>query len=465
MNRFLRIASFVLMGLFLASYSFLGAQTSLTSPIPKLGRDRAGLERRSLFLNAWVDADSEARARARRVLQLERDGADRISATPTVRALTKAWDALVHPEVDPFKPDPIRELALSLDLRVVPGFFTGQPEGEPQALTVRVAPLYATDIDVPVYISLFWVGEDGVELRARTEVVAPKAFTGAGFLMYVRAPTVIPGVWKLTCQIDLKEAKARGLSVPVVGLDEPKALIEGADLATQAQFSLLSEEGIRPTFFQSFLESIGVLPSNDREATWLGARLNGFDEGPLRELAKAGRQVWSVGAEAVSSPKKIILLLRPEDELPEAALVGALGEAWQAVGTENSWWVLSTDLRLRSDQGASLLSLATQLRAWKPDAELVLVGRGTALLELQMAQLHQVDWPFERLVLSTVLSPNTRPKKLPEIRGMIVTSDAGTRAETPLDLPGDWAWKKRTDPLVVTDLSLPGLVAAWLARK
>ncbi len=461
MNRFSRIVFFVVLVFGIPQWT---AQAASDPEIVTLARKRAGLERRALFLDAWTLADAAAQNRARRVLRVERDGADRIAAMPSVESLTLAWRVLTDENANPVETDLLRDFAESLDLRVVPGIYEGKPEGLPQALTVRVSSIYSVKLEHIVRVALIWIGEDGKEIRARSEPVAPKAFARGGFDMYVRAPSPVPGAWKLVCEVTQGTTSGRGVPISVIGLDQPAALLSSEDSQTRTEFELLQEHGVRPTFFRAFLELMGALPA-DAGADWVGARSDNIDHETFRSLEENGHHTWSVGANWVADPKCILVLLKPEEEAPEAALVGAVGHEWQLAARENSWWVLSTDLPLRSDEGASLLTLAGQLREWKPDAQLVLVGRGSALLELQMAQLHRPDWVFDRMALSTVLSPNVRPKNLPDFRGLFVSSDAATPGQEVVSTEGkqDWTWKKRTDPLVVTDLALPKLISEWLS--
>ncbi len=448
------------MSLAMASY-----QSAPEPGTQRLAAIRAGLERRALFLDTWQVSSVEAQTRARRVLQLERDGAERLAATPGVRALTKAWRSLVDDEEDSFEFPIEQQLVDSLDLRVVPGIYEGQPEGKPEALTVRVSSLYRVAVEQGVKLSLIWIGNDGAELRARTEPILPRAFDSTGFLMYIRAPSVVPGAWKLVPEIVSGEQSFRGIAVPVLGADEPDLLSAGSDEETRAQFKLLREHGIRPTFFRAFMKTVGLL-SAEEVFDWKGARLNAIESEPFRSLREDSVKCWSVGPGVVKTPKCIVLLLRPEDERPESVLVGAVGDAWSATASKHEWWVLSTSLRLRADEDPSLLSLATELKRKYPKAALVLVGRGAALLEVQLAQLHNPTWDLDALVLSTVLSPSARPRNLPNVKGLFVASDASRRGTEVLEEEGraTWIWDQRPAPMVVTDLELPSLIADFLAR-
>jgi len=441
---------------------FASAQDLQPAQVFTLASKQAGLERRARFTSAWAQADSNARARARRVLRLERDGAVRMAATPSVRALTKAWRALVDENGGPSsKPNVLRDLADSLDLRISPGIYEGQLEGRPEPLTVHVASLYEVKVDTAVHLSLFWVGTDGVEIHARTEPIAAEAFAGVGFPMYVRAPSPVPGLWELVCQVSLGEDAARGIPVPMLGLDQLDAMSESVEASTRQEFVLLRKHGLRPLYYQRFLHAIGVSPV----ANWQGAQRSSLEHEAVRALEQSGVDILSLGAEGLDSPKRILLLLRPEDEGPEAIFVGAVGKAWLRAAEQHSWWVISTDLKLRADKGPSLLAFAEQLKRWKPASELVLVGRGSALLELQLAQLHRPDWTFDKMVLSTVLASDARPRNLPDLPGLVVSSDAVQRGVEDLEREGQasWRWSKRTEPTVITDLELPALIAAWLA--
>ena len=441
-------------------------ETETELAVRSLGRLRATHERRALFLNAWEQASAGEQARAIRILRLEREGATRLTATPSARELTRAWSTLTRSEEDPFEPSSLRLLADSLDLRVLPGAFEGKPEGKPDHLTVRVTALYQEPIDHPLQVSLYWIHEDGREIRARTEVVAHRALSAIGFEMYVRAPTNLPETWSLVPEVSDGEESARGVPVTVMGLDQPEVLVREGDEGTAKDLKLLRLYGIRPLFLRAFQENLGVLSVDDQEA-WRGARPVESALEPFSLLRAAGVSCWAVGVEGVDSPRKVLILMRPEDERPETALAGAQGRVWSEAARSNGWWVLAPDLPLHSPEGPSILSIASRLSKLLPDAERILVGRGSALVELQLAQLHDLDWSVDRLVLSVVLSPSGRPRNLPALPGLFLSSNALETGSESLDLHAQemWLWEKRVEPPIITDLGLPLRLERWLSAE
>lgn len=425
--------------------------------------ERAGLERRALFLEAWERAGADQQSRAARVLRLEREGARRASSTPSVRALTRAWRALTLDDEDPFAPPPLRELADSLDLRVLPGFFEGQESGKPQPLTVRVSQLYLVNAETPVELTLTWKHSDGRTVHGRTEPIASRAFKGNGFIMYLRAPSVVPGAWTLEPKLEWEGESSVGVSISVLGIDHARELVEGADAQTVQDLELLRQYGIRPLFERSFLSTLGILPVED-ETGWQGARPLPLDDPALAKLQLESASVWGLGIAETDSPRAILFLLPPDDERPETAFVGRLGSEWGRVARENEWWIITSRLPLVADDAPSVLKLAKVMGELHSEAKRVLVARGSALLSIQMARLRKPDWNVEHMVVSTVLGGSAPPRNLPSVSGLFLSSDAHKKSEEVVGAEGapQWLFRRRTVPQIVTDLSLPGTIADWL---
>ena len=460
--------------MFMLVFIALAFATQKTNPsgpanpeLMALATKHAELERRAAFLNAWVRATPNVQAHASRMLIEERDGAVRVTAAPTARALTMATRVLRDGTPDAFAPNGLRDFAESLDLRVVPGLYSGVPEGLAESLTIHVNSIYPMPLDETVHCRLLWLGADGKEIQARSEPVEPLAFQGEGFRMFVRAPSSLPGEWQLVCELSLDGKSGRGVPVPVIGVDQRDELLAESEPASlHERFKLLAQYGVRPTFFAAFLDELGVLPIGSSES-WGGPRLNSLEHELFRTLDENGKRIWSLGDSSATSPACIVLLMKPEDESPEAAFVGAGGRAWGSAAERNNWLVLSSDLRLRSDEGPSLLTLAAELKKLHPESELVLIARGPAFLEVQLEQLREPKWIFDRLIVSTTLAPKWRPRNLPKLKTLVVTSEAadngGGLLETE-DGPKS-TWERRMTPRIATDLELPRLLSRWLAAR
>lgn len=442
---------------------------ALRPPAADVPARRANLERRSALLEAWEASDLRRRDAAVRVLAKHRKGAERPSSSPRAEALTEALRILVRDE-DAGEPlSATQRFVDSLDLRVVPGLYQGRPEGKPQPLVVRVVQLYHVPLEHAVEVSLIWISESGEEHRARTEPVVPAAFLNDGFEMFVRAPSNVPGAWSLVCEVAHHDVSARGIPVPVYGLDAFEDVVRTLEPDVRRELDALVETGLRPAFPRAFLEGVGLVATHDT-ARWSGARstrlpfesLSGLEQGAL----------WHVGV-SDTAPDRVVLFLPPEDEDPQAVFIGPGGAAWSSFARDHDAWLISCDLPLRRAEGASFFSLARELAAFAPEAEVQVVVRGAGLLQLALAFRDGSEPPFDGLLVSCVLASNREPRNLPAARGLLVVSEAeaaadvvelGTNAGSSHAASGEWSWVRRTHPWIVTDLELPALFSAWLRR-
>ena len=445
----------------IALCALLAASNSPSQTSLEVARGRANLERRSAFLELWEESDSRRKDAAIRIFKSHRAGAERRSALPRIEALTEAWRVLARPEDSG---EPLRHaqrFADSLDVRVVPGIYPGRPDGKPEPLTVRINQLYHVPLEHAVEVSLFWIGADGNEVRARTEPVMPLAFRKDGFVMYVTAPSVIPGTWSLVVEISIHGEKARGRPIPVYGIDALEEILQTLTPDVRREIDALLETGLRPAFPRAFLEEVGLVSTSDTDR-WSGARSGTASHELLREFG--GGTLWHVGV-SKREPRRVVLFMPPREEDPRAVFVGPVGEAWTEFARSHEAWLISSDLPLRSAGARSLMSIAGTLRERLPETEIFLVARGGALLDVALAFLDGTESPFDGLLLSLALASDKAPRNLPDVRGLAVVSEASKRLpRESLGNQTDWDWVRRTEPWILTDLELPELFSEWLAN-
>jgi hypothetical protein len=416
----------------------------------------AYVERRAAFERAWLAADDAARARVREDFAERRRGGvpavHHVSAAD-LATLTRELEGAARADAEAWG----QRVADALDLRVQPGAFEPARGERGEPMIVRVLPLRAPgqggadEVD----LSLYWVGPDGREVRARTEPVHRDAFVLPGFEMYVFAPATDPGDWRLVPEVALGEERWRGRAVPVACVRDlfarfDRAVADGAPGAWKDALRRGVEHGVR-------------------DATW-GPLSELLERGaaapaPPQRSAVAGVAAASVALAPAGEARGIVVVVVPRAEDPEWSLVGPRGAAWRALPAAGQHLVL-TAAPIVAARGASALELCAALRALQPGLPLTLVVSGGDVGRLPIALAAAGgEPPIDRLVLHTLVSGDRAPRAplpgVPTLYAVPLDEDLA-RAEVE-GAPGV-SWWRRADPPAIVELALPGELARWLAE-
>jgi hypothetical protein len=432
-------------------------------------------ERAQQLLDAWKDAGDAQRDEVRELLKQMRRSNAPAAAPPTLLAIHAAWSALREPPKDPsLTEDPgLVELAASLDLRAVPGFFSAREEGEGDLVTVRVARLWPAKVESTVQVNLRWMNlsdsrseseGDGI---ARSEPATPGAFEGAGFDLFVRAPPSPAGTqWMLAVELVRGEAQAWSRGVIVQCVNDASAALE---IARDA----LEQPGPNRALAQALLAAglagarvpVGLLPSDvvdllrSPPPTRPGASPRPLD---LAFREASGRERWIWVWMPVEPVERALVLLAPQGEPPEAVFAGARGQRWREAAQSLSALLISTSVpRLGSEgDGAAevLARVQTLVQSIAPDLPIAIVARGDALDSLHPA-LAAGERPCSALIAAT---PREGAPRLDygELKTLILAPGGPETIET---LHGAVSWVHGERLLWLDELRLPELAASWFA--
>jgi hypothetical protein len=433
------------------------------------------VERAQQLLDAWSAASDAQRDSARELLlQMRRSNAP-AAAPPTLPAIHAAWREL-HQTADAAKPaaDPeLIELAASLDLRAVPGFFSAHTEGEGELITVRVSRLWPAKVGSTVQVNLWWrttadslVAADGVG-AARSEPATPAAFEGAGFDLFVRAPRSPAGTqWTLSVELKRGEETAWSRPVSVQCVSDASAVLEVARGA-------LEQPGANRALAQALLAvgltgarlPVGLLPSEVIDLLRHPPPIRpGALPRPL-ELAfieASGREHWIWAWMPVEPVRCAVVLLAPQGEPPEAVLAGQRGLRWRAAAQSRSALLISTSVPRLGSAGDGTADVLARVQALvqgiAPDLPIAIVARGDALDSLHPA-LAASARPCAALIAATPREGEPR-LEYGELKTLLLAPGGPDEIET---LHGAVSWVHGERLLWLDELRLPELATSWFA--
>ena len=441
------------------------------------------------FRSAWEDASSESRARVVEVMgSLRSAGApsewwpDLGSIEVGTRILNGLDDAAFLAEN---KAGALAVQAASLDLRVLPGAFEARSEGRTASLVVRVSPLFELREALEVKVSLIWVGPDGAEITARTEVISARAFSAPGFDMYLRAPHTRPGVWQLVAELtpmeeaSLEERKQAqvvaelagpvrshptfvpALADPVAELARERGLLATLQSGATGLSPSEQAERSRPVFALEHLLSDGLRLSPDRavpfEDYWRGRA------GSAAENWTARRELRT--AKGVGGQRGAFDFLRvtPSSQIGGDLQSGTSGAKWGILGEIHDvdpsrdgidpTIANALDELHSADWNASLEGEA------RPDRVLIL--RGDSLMATQMEALRNGPAPLEYLVIvANSWRPTPLFKTVPTL--FLTTSEA---AASIAGAASHVTTRVLPYSVFLSDLYVPRLIAEWLGER
>ena len=325
--------------------------------------------------------------------------------------------------------DELFALARALDLRVQPGTLhvDAAAEGEtmPGAreealasesgppLTVQATLLFPCAFVGRLTIELFWIAPDGRRLLARSEPFSAKALRIPGVPLYVRAPLEMvwsaagdgsaQGLWFLQPEIVVGDRRVVGLAVPVPVIDR----FDGRALE-QLGPERIEEETLRRTFgVRSLRPIVGRKVGHASDARERPAWEDAF-VGLDAHVIATPPALEEVAEDATAPRQPWFVLVAPHGEPAELLACGTPGEALARWAQETGCGILS--LAVGRDDRTRFLEALVALRATHPRAEVYVVGRGDAAVQLAMwassgAREAAEPWEMDGLVLCAERAP------------------------------------------------------------
>ncbi|MCP3920562.1 MAG: hypothetical protein GY711_33975 [bacterium] len=368
------------------------------------------VERRLALESAWDAASPGAQARARELLgRIPTDDA----FMPSARTISGALRVLrgLAPATA------VQRLVDSVDLRVMPGAFepTDHARGEPVIVVVRG--LYGTGLEeaeVSHRLRAVWVGPDGDEVLATTEMFHPRALR-AGFELYVHAPRSRPGAWRLIPEIDGE----RGFGVRVECVLD---LHDRVQASAERDVVLAVRHGVRDPLAPTVART---LDSAQRPVA-----------APVRGAAGAVLGWELIGEHEGSEP--VVLIQSPEHAEPAWSFAGPRARAWGKLAAVAGTRIIAT---------RDVARLARELRDGTP-APREIIG---IVPPPEAEDLREV---VDRLVILT--SAGDVPAGSCQL---VVRMGA---LEPSVSSEGGIARVAVTEPAALVDRVLPGWIARWL---
>lgn len=367
-------------------------------------------------------------------------------------------------------------LADAIDLRVAPGAFEARSEGRGESMTVHVSTLFdVLWLEGRVDLILFWIGEDGEELRARGEAILAGSFE-RGFPMYIRPPVSEPGRWRLVAELRTEKGSVRTHAVPVdcvAKLRERTARL--AELDTPLAVRLIAR--LRPLFAFG-ARSGDALPL----AHWFDLVEGEVGSSPLRPVSVAeslghGGEVWEIVPPEGASPTEVVLILTTPDEHPTDLLHEEIRAAWASSPNAPRRWVVAASLSTAAL--GDLVPLVSSLRARPGTERLTLVVRGENALfvpglllaaeraaeeeEESVKPVHGVD----ALVMAETSAARV-PPRVPLSIPILQIADEAPELALEEGVSSSGAFWRRISlavPRPVCHLELPGRIDAWSNEK
>ena len=419
------------------------------------------VERRLMLEEHWAGADTEQQDRIQQALRASAGRSQPALYAASAQQLTELCVLFETGGAD-FAAIPLqRRVACSLDLLVLPGAFNAMQGERGDAMIVRVLPAYTRlfkrYLPKELHLSLYWIGPEGQELRARTESVHRDALVLPGFEMYIHAPASKPGEWHLVPVVEWERTAGRGVPVPVECVRAPFK-----------RFDALSGSEARDPRGQDVLQRLSrILQHGVRDAFDPGVEelLQGAPEFLPPEPLFKGQSHTFIAGEKHAAPQHVILVVVPVLHEAEWSMAGAEALGWEALSRKLEGLVVLTDLPISSSQSEDALGLLQELGDLHPGIPrtLVLHGSGFGRLRLAAAKT-KARLPFERLVVDTVLHGG--PADLESAVDTLVISPMEAETTGLREVPqasGSSLYEARTlAPPVIAAAQIPDLLGSWM---
>jgi len=431
--------------------TLIGALTGCPQESPEELALSLRRERVELMRVRYQAASEERRHAALEVLKENRSAAnpegkelDHGSLDRVLSALESARGAGESPE---------QALANALTLRVVPGAFEARTEGLGEATTVHLVRGRDVVVEGDPVLSLYWLGPDGEEVRARREVM-PQAIVRAGSLeMFIRPPATKPGAWQLVCEVGTGERARRGEPVRVDCVSDLKE--RRSALATQPSGSMKG---------QTLGEVLAALCDRGVRHPVLGASAlltlaEGGALGRLRAVRHHGSLELHITPEV--EPTGTLVLAGGSTFSPLELAAGAASTAWLRYAESERARVILLDLPLSArGEGLSLPMRIIELREERPEDEFHLVAFGDVAGFVPSMRARYPGLPLDGVTLvSDSLKRTGRDPRL-DIRTMLVEC-SGESPEPVWSQEEGFGQVLIAEPFVLSAALVPELMIAW----
>jgi len=333
---------------------------------------------------------------------------------------------------------------------------------------VHVGMLLRPRLSGDLTLALVWGGPDGQQIVARREPATVSILID-GVPMFVRPPASQPGTWTLAVQVEREGLAARGVGIRVECLKDLRARAERAlrkaegvslgDARLQRSLRLLLELGVRTGVALSPGRTLALLEGGGAP-TWPRPVEQTFAE-------PGGREGWLWSLRPPGPLERTLVLVAPEEELPDLVFAGTLGERWLGLATEHRALLLSIDLPTSSADTtpaqlfARLRGVALELGA--PEAgELIVIGRGAAGVRLSYAVPRET---YDAAVLSTVLPMENASQVLEGVPRLLVAPGGSASFPDGAEPLDELVWVDGSPTSLFNDPRLPELVGTWLEAR
>ena len=431
--------------------TLLGALSGCTQESPE--EFALALRRERLEL---VRARYQAASEERRQAALEVLNESRSAANPEGKELDQSSLDLVLSALDPGREaaeSPEQALASALSLRVVPGAFEARAEGLGEATTVHLVRGRDVVIEGDPVLSLYWLGPDGEELRARREVLPPAIVRAGSLEMFIRPPATKPGAWQLVCEVGTDARARRGLPVLVDCVSDLKE--RRSALASQPPGSMKG---------QSLGEALATLCDRGVRHSVLGANAlltlaEGGALGCLRAVRHRGSLELHITPEV--EPTKTLVLAGGSTFSPLELAAGATSTAWLRYAESERALIILLDLPLSArGERPSLPMRIIELREERPEDEFHLVAFGDVAGFVPSMRARYPDVPLDGVTLiSDSLKRAERDPRL-DVRTMLVECSGGS-LEPVWSLEEGFGKALIREPFALSAALIPELMIAW----
>jgi hypothetical protein len=403
-----------------------------------------------------VRARYQAASEERREAALEVFKGLRSAANPEGKELDLNSIDLVLSALDPARlgaESPEQALASVLSLRVVPGAFEARSEGRGEATTVHLVRRRDVVIEGDQILSLYWLGPDGEEIRARREVV-PHAVVRAGTVeMFIRPPVAAPGPWQLVCEVGMDKRASRGLPVSVDCVSDLTAR-----RSALAALPAVSMRG------RTLGESLTALCDRGVRHSALGASelltlAEGGALGRLQPVTHHGSLELHITPE--SEPTGTLVIVGGSALSPLELAAGAASRAWLSFAESERMRVILLDLPLSARRGGlSLPMRIIELREERPEDAFHLVAFGDVAGFVPSMRTRYPELPLDGVTLvSGSLKRAGRDPRL-DIRTMLVEC-SGESLEPAWNKGEGFGQVLIREPFVLSAALIPDLMIAW----
>jgi len=423
-------------------------------------------ERRARFVEHYAQADAPQRERARKLLEAARPAGASTGWQPSAALLRRAEAALQarteaasDAELERFD-----ALAGLLDLVAIPGAFETREQAPTTPITVRVALLADAQARDCEFV-LQWIDPKRQHSHARKEPVDARAFAGAGFDMFVRAPLCETGACWLYGRIEPRGVAPFAVRTPEIRVDAIERL--DARLAALRERSL----GDHPGYVHLAEMLTSLIVRGARRSASLGgadllAALESWSESgpapgspvPIEALPSSEgadeRWLWSYSPSA--PPRRALALFAGPDEPADAPLAGAAGLEWMRWAERSGTHLFA--LNTPSNPG-ELEVLLKRLREWSGGLEFGVLVRDDAWRAFSLGLATLSGQPFDVWIVNVATPASTHGELLAACPGLLIAP-----GPAPAPRPGlEWVEGERV-PLLEEPL-LPAHVEAWFTRR